>query len=165
MKRTIILIFLVFLAVILQISVFSGWVVPFFGAPAVPRIFVVLCVFLLFELPEAYLFWFAFTYYLFYDLITRPAYPGLQLLLVLAVLLGLGLVKSQFLKRSALSGALVFMLFSVFYFVLIHGPTPILPVLSELLATALLFVLAYPFLFVLAAYLKKNSTAQLDLKL
>ena len=165
MKSKIILLVLVFLSAILQLSVFSSWSLSIFGRHTSPQIFPVLAIFLLFEFDEEYLWWFTFAYYLVYDLILRPDFPGLAPLLVVAALLVLKYLRRQFFRKSIYSRSLFFVLFSSFYFVLIYGDFQIFLIAVQVLSNLMLLLFFYPILYIFSRALKSGASAQLSLKI
>lgn len=165
MKLKIVLIAAVFLSVLLQLSVFSGWSLVLFGGPVSPQIFVVLAVFLLFEFNDDYVWYFIFFYYLFYDLITRPAFPGLSAFLILLVLLAIKLLRRRIFKKTVLTNLLFFILFSVFYFLLGYRKFPLPMIVSQALINLFMLMILYPLLYVVYKFLKSNTHSQLSLKI
>lgn len=165
MKLKIVLITAVFLSVLLQLSVFFGWSLVLFGGPVSPQIFVVLAVFLLFEFSDDYVWYFTFFYYLFYDLITRPAFPGLSAFLVLLALLAIKLLRGRIFKKSVFTNLLFFILFSAFYFVVSYHKLPPPLIVSQVLINLVMLIIFYPFLYVVYKFLKSNTTSQLSLKI
>lgn len=165
MKLKIVLIIAVFLSVLLQLSVFSGWSVALFGWPVSPQIFAILAVFLLFEFNDEYVWHFTFFYYLFYDLTVRPAFPGISTFLILLTLLAIKLLRGRVFKKSVFSNLLFFILFSAFYFILAHHEFSFPLVISQIIINLVMLLVLYPFLYIVYKLLKSNASSQLSLKI
>lgn len=164
MKLKIVLAVAVFLSVLLQLSVFSGWSLALFGGPISPQIFVVLAIFLLFGFGDDYVWYFTLFYYFFYDLLARPAFPGLGTFLILLALLAIKLLRGKIIRKSVFSDFLFFVLFSAFYFVLTYREFSLSLVAGQVIINLFMLLAAYPFLYIFYGLLKSKSFSQLSLK-
>lgn len=165
MKKIIILFSLIFLAVILQLSVFSAWSFSLRGLIASPQLFVIISAFLLFNLKESYLWWFVFLFYLVFDLITGSKLPGLNPLLIMAFLLFTKYLHARLFKKSLFSGILFFVLFSSFHHFLNYQKLDFFTFTFQSLTNLVFFILFYPILFVISKFIQKDSDTQLSLRL
>jgi|GEM_PF-4694036 hypothetical protein len=164
MKLRIFYIAAVFLIVLFQISAFSGWSLNLFGEKSSPQIFVIIAIFLLFEFKDTYVWYFAFCYFFFYDLIARPSLPGASLFLILLALVAIKLLRGKVFKKSILSDSLFFILFSVFFRTVVYRELSLSGGINQVITNLLMLTVLYPLLSFTGKLLKSNSPIQMSLR-
>lgn len=160
-RRGFILFGLVLLASALDLAVFSNWS---YGGLS-PQVFVVVAFFIFFRLPNNYLWWFIFWFYLFAELVYPPRYPGVLSLVSLTFFLLLSQAFQKFFKRSLLASWLFFFLINGFYFFVVQGGLPPARLLVQVFLNLLFYLALYPMLLAVTVLLRDGAEPQLRLRI
>lgn len=165
MKKYLAPLILIYLAALLQRSVFSLWG---FGPwkPQSPQLLVIVVFFLLNREFESESVWFIFFYFFFGEMLAGSPYPGLASLIVIISIWGLQKLRQRLLRGFLFSWVLLFVsLCGLVY--LTENLSQATPVgfLVQLVVNGLSFFIFYPVLYLIFWMLAPQTPSQLSLRI
>lgn len=165
MKKYLVPAILVYLAVLLQRTVFSLWG---FGPwkPQSPQLLVIIVFFLLNRELESESGWFVFLYFFFWEMLNGVRFPGLTSFLAIIFIWGLQKLRRRFLRGSLLSWVLLFVFTGgLVYLTENFSQASRVGFFIQLAVNGLAFFIFYPALFFIFKMIRPESPNQLSLRI